>query len=79
MIYTSCLKNKNQDIRREERMIYSLSYPRTLLLAMFFRVNPAFFGILRLVRRKCPSGDHLRLRRGQGTGIRAYSLAGATQ
>jgi hypothetical protein len=79
MIYTSCLKNKNQDIRREEQMTYLLSYPRTLLLAMVFRVNPVFFVILRVVRRKCPSEDHLRLQPGQDLAIRAYSPAGATQ
>jgi hypothetical protein len=79
MIYTSCLKNKNQDIKREERMTYSLSYTRTLLFAMFFRVNPVFSLILRVVRRKCSSGDRLQLQPGQDLAIRAYSPAGATQ
>ena len=79
MIYTSCLKNKNQDIRREERMIYSLSYPRTPLLAMVFRVNPVFSVILRVVRHNRSSGDRSQSQPGQDLAIRGYSPAGATQ
>jgi hypothetical protein len=49
MIYTSCLKNKNQGIRREERIIYLSSYPHMLLLARFFHRNPPFFILLWIV------------------------------
>ena len=79
MIYTSCLKNKNQDIRREEQMTSQLSYPNKRFLARLFRENLCFFRVSESVRRKPSSDDELRLGPDRCPIVPTYWPAGATQ
>ena len=79
MIYTSCLKNKNQDIKKRRATNLIISYPHQRVLARFFRANLGFFCASETARPKSSLEDNVRMQPDRDLVVPVYWPAGATQ